>query len=66
MGNIDVKKPSLNRTHRICIMLNDEEKRHIEYYVKKYRVSSTSRFIRETAIKAILQRLYEDSPTLFD
>ncbi|MBR1928151.1 MAG: hypothetical protein IJ834_00200 [Paludibacteraceae bacterium] len=58
------KQPS-KRSHRICIMLNDEELRAVERYQKRYRVRNRSRLIRETLLTKILNRFSADSPTLF-
>jgi hypothetical protein len=60
------KKAKLRRTNKICITLNDEEKKYIEHYVKKYGISSTARFVRGVVMKTILQDLDLSSPTLFD
>jgi hypothetical protein len=54
------------RIHKHLFSLNEAENKALEKYMKKYRVSNKSRFIRETLMYAILKKLEEDSPTLFD
>jgi hypothetical protein len=47
-------------------LLNDAENRALNKYMKKYRVSNKSRLIREALMMAVIKKLEEDSPTLFD
>ena len=54
------------RGHRISIMLNDRELRALERFCDKYGVTNRSRLIRETLMRAILKRMDNDQPTLFD
>ena len=54
------------RVHKHLFSLNEAENKALMKYMKKYRVSNKSRFIRETLMYAILKKLEEDSPTLFD
>ncbi|MBB3186590.1 hypothetical protein [Microbacter margulisiae] len=56
----------MRRTHRMSFLLNDEEFKMLNHYVAKYRINNTSRFMRETLMRSILQQLDKDSPTLFD
>lgn len=58
--------PTLKRTHRVAFLLNDEELKAVNRFVERYQVSNTSKFMRETVIRAILKRMEEDHPTLFD
>lgn len=60
-----VKRKSL-RTHRETITLNDEEYKFLNRYMKKYKISNKSKFIRETLMRTIIVRFEEDHPTLFD
>jgi len=55
----------LKRRHRKAILFNDKELEAIELYCKKYKVSSESKFFRETIISAILRQFEEDHPKLF-
>jgi len=59
------KRNSL-RTHRQIFTLNDEENKALERYIAKYKVQNKSKFIRETLMIAIIRKLEEDHPTLFD
>ncbi|MBO4691013.1 MAG: hypothetical protein J5621_09105 [Paludibacteraceae bacterium] len=54
------------REHRVSILLNDSEQRVLDQFCDKYAVSNRSRLIRETLMRAILQRMDDDQPTLFD
>ena len=54
------------RGHRISIMLNDSELRALERFCDKYGVANRSRLIRETLMRAILKKMDNDQPTLFD
>ena len=59
------KRNSL-RTHRQIFTLNDEENKALNRYIAKYKVANKSKFIRETLMIAIIRKLEEDHPTLFD
>ncbi|MGM9838019.1 MAG: hypothetical protein ACI30A_05980 [Paludibacteraceae bacterium] len=54
------------RTHRVSILLNDNEMRALQKYCTRYTVSNRSRLIRETLMHNILKRFDHDNPTLFD
>lgn len=54
------------REHRVSILLNDSEHRALERFCDKYGVVNRSRLIRETLMRAILKRMDNDQPTLFD
>lgn len=54
------------RENRISILLNDAEMKMLDRFCAKYGVKNRSRLIRETLMKAILQKLDKDQPTLFD
>ena len=47
-------------------MLNDSEQRALDRFCEKYGVRNRSRLIRETLMRAILKRIENDQPTLFD
>ncbi len=53
------------REHRHTFMLNEDEEKAFERYLKKYRISNRSGLIRKTLMSHIIQRLEEDYPTLF-
>lgn len=54
------------RTHRQIFTLNDEENKALNRYIAKYKVKNKSKFIRETVMLAIIRKMEEDHPTLFD
>jgi hypothetical protein len=54
------------REYRISILLNESENRILVSFCNRYRVSNRSRLIRETLMRAILKRMENDQPTLFD
>jgi len=54
------------RTNRQIFTLNDEENKALNRYITKYKVKNKSKFIRETLMIAIIRKLEEDHPTLFD
>ena len=47
------------------ILLNDEEYKVMCGYLSKYKIINRSRWVRETVMSSIFQRLSEDYPTLF-
>jgi len=60
------KIKTMKRIHRVTFMLNDKEMEALERYIKKYRVQSKSKFVREALMLTVIRKLEEDSPTLFD
>lgn len=54
------------RNRRIVCLVSDREDEFIERYLKKYKISNKSRWIRETLMSFIYQNLSKDYPTLFD
>ena len=64
-GEIQDKK-KLKRKNNVQILFNDFEMEALGKYFKKYKVSNRSKFIRETVIKAVLQKFEEDYPSLFE
>ncbi|GAB6012787.1 C-type lectin-like domain-containing protein [Viscerimonas tarda] len=59
------KKPVLNRDKHLAFSLNSEEYDFVSSYIKKYKISNKSRWIRETVLNHILKTLDQDYPTLF-
>jgi hypothetical protein len=55
----------LKRTFRQEFAFNKLELAAFNTYCKRYKVRNRSKFIRETLMVAILQRLESDYPTLF-
>ena len=60
------RKKKQPREHRVSILLNEREQRALDWFCDKYMVTNRSRLIRETLMRAILSRLDNDQPTLFD
>ena len=64
------KKPTTTRVQqirkkRIVALVSDEEERLIDNYLKKYKISNKSNWMRETLLSFIYKNLDEDYPTLF-
>ncbi|MCQ2350880.1 MAG: hypothetical protein MJ003_02790 [Paludibacteraceae bacterium] len=62
---VDGYNPYLRR-NRLTVMLNDKEFAMLERFLAKYKVKNKSKFIRESIMKAVMKRLNEDYPSLFD
>lgn len=60
------RKKKQPRAFRVSLLLNEREKRALDRYCDRYTVSNRSRLIRETLMRAILNRQENDQPTLFD
>ena len=54
------------REFRISLMLNESEQRALDRFCERYDVRNRSRLIRETLMRAILKKMDNDQPTLFD
>lgn len=59
-----MRKPA--RENKITILLNDSEMRVLNRFCERYGVQNRSRLIREALMKAILKKMDNDQPTLFD
>lgn len=53
------------RNKQLNFSLNEEEYNMVCLYMKKYKISNKSRWLRETVIAHILKNLDLDYPTLF-
>ncbi len=53
------------RHSRIVCLVSDEEMKIIDDYLKKYKISNKSNWMRETLLSFIYKNLDEDYPTLF-
>ena len=53
------------RRSRVVCLVSDEEMKIIDDYLKKYRISNKSNWMRETLLSFIYKNLDEDYPTLF-
>ena len=54
------------RKKRIVALVSDEEDRLIDNYLKKYKITNKSNWMRETLLAFIYKKIDEDYPTLFN
>jgi len=54
------------REYKVSLLLNESELKTLDRFCEKYGVSNKSRLIRETLMRAILAKMENDQPTLFD
>jgi len=54
------------REFKLTILLNESEMRALDRFCDRYGVKNRSRLIRETLMRAILKKMDNDQPTLFD
>ena len=54
------------RHSRLVCLVSDEELRFIDRYLQKYKIENKSRWMRETLLTFIHQKLDQDYPTLFN
>ncbi|MBO7260640.1 MAG: hypothetical protein J6U97_04025 [Bacteroidaceae bacterium] len=59
-----MKKETI-RDRRITCLISEEEERIIEHYLRKYKITNRSRWMRETILAFIMKNLEQDYPTLF-
>lgn len=59
------QRETVRRTRLTCLV-SDEEMRIIDGYLKKYKISNKSRWMRQTLLISIHQTMMEDYPTLFN
>ena len=59
-----MRKPA--REHRISILLNESEQKALDRFCERYGITNRSRLVRETLMRAILKKIENDQPTLFD
>jgi hypothetical protein len=45
--------------------MSEEEVRIVDAYLKKYKISNKARWLRETVLAFIHEKMEEDYPTLF-
>lgn len=53
------------RKQRIVCLMSEEEMRIVNRYLSKYKISNKSRWLRETVLMFIHQKMADDYPTLF-
>ena len=54
-----------NRSRRITILMSEEEQLIVDRYLEKYKITNKSRWLRETVLMFVYQKMEEDYPTLF-
>ena len=59
------KTSAVIRSKQANFSLSDEEYSLMSQYMKKYKISNKSRWLRETIMTHILKNLEMDYPTLF-
>jgi hypothetical protein len=57
-------KSALRRNYMGCA-INDDEKRIIDDYLHRYKITNKSRWFRTTVLSFIYKNLDKDYPTLF-
>ena len=50
---------------RMVCLMSEEEQRIVDRYLKKYKITNKSRWLRETIFMFIYKNMDEDYPTLF-
>ena len=63
-----VKVPSSTpkRKQRMVCLMSEEELKIVDCYLKKYKITNKARWLRETVLTFIHQKMEEDYPTLFN
>ena len=54
------------RKQRMVCLMSEEEVRIVDAYLKKYKISNKARWLRETVLTFIHQKMEEDYTTLFN
>ena len=54
------------RHERLVCLVSDDEMRIVDNYLRKYKITNKSRWMRETLLAFIHQNLSQDYPTLFN
>lgn len=53
------------RMQRMVCLMSEEELRIVDSYLRKYKITNKSRWLRETVLAFIYKNMDEDYPTLF-
>ena len=56
----------MSRDFRVSFSLNEKEYNALNRYLDKYKISNKTRWMRETILMHVLQKLEENHPTLFN
>ena len=54
------------RRQRMVCLMSEEEVRIVDSYLKKNKITNKARWLRETVLTFIHQKMEEDYPTLFN
>lgn len=67
-GRKRVKVPTSvpKRKQRMVCLMSEEEMHIVDRYLKKYQITNKARWLRETVLAFIHQKMEEDYPTLFN
>lgn len=60
------KEEGLKRTHKQTLLLNSRELKAINIFCEKYKITNKAKFMREAIVMAVLRKMEEDHPTLFE
>lgn len=64
--SITASQNEATRQARLICLLSDDEMSIIDNYLRKYKITNKSRWMRETLLAFIHQNLEQDYPTLFN
>ena len=63
---VKVPASTPKRKQRMVCLMSEEEVRIVDCYLKKYKITNKARWLRETVLTFIHQKMEEDYPTLFN
>ena len=63
---VKVSASTPKRKQRMVCLMSEEELRIVDCYLKKYEITNKARWMRETLLSFIREKLDEDYPTLFN
>ncbi len=66
MNKGNKKEEGLKRIHKQTLLLNSKELKVIDIFCKKYKITNRAKFMRESVVTAVLKKMDEDHPTLFE
>lgn len=56
----------MRRIHQVTFMLNDQEWKCFNNYLRRFKVMNKSKFLRDTVMRRVIDRLQDENPGLFD
>ena len=63
---VTVPSTTPKRKQRMVCLMSEEEVRIVDNYLKRYKITNKARWLRETVLTFIHQKMEEDYPTLFN